>query len=125
MKMVTDAADYGVAIAVVGNKVHGAGDAVFLREHVGDALLCCFGQSAAVRAMEQGRRFTLADLAAADRDVLTTMRAAVDACDKDWPKYTRQAVEFHLKNAAAWANRASGQDLAGQVDPGFVLGRVS
>lgn len=116
------AADYGVDIAVVGNKIHSFGDAVFLREHIGDALLCCFGQADAVRAMEQGRPFTLDDLAHADRDVLATMRAAVDARDKDWPAFTRQAVEFHLKNAAAWANRATGHDLATQVDPEFVLG---
>ncbi|HEU5161167.1 MAG TPA: ATP-binding protein [Streptosporangiaceae bacterium] len=116
------AADYGVAIAVVGNKVLGLDDVAFLREHVGDALLCCFGQSAAVRAMEQGRPFTLDDLTDADRSVLATMRAAVDARAKDWPTYTAQAVEFHLKNAAAWANRATGQDLARQIDPAFVLG---
>jgi CO dehydrogenase maturation factor len=116
------AADYGVAITVVGNKVHDEDDVEFLREHIGTALLCCFGQSAAVRAMEQGRPFALADLTEADRVVLTIMRAAVDGRDKDWPQYTRQAVEFHLKNAAAWANQATGQDLAGQVDPDFVLG---
>jgi CO dehydrogenase maturation factor len=116
------AADYGVAIAVVGNKVHDEEDVDFLREHIGAALLCCFGQSAAVRAMEQGRPFALDDLSEADHIVLTIMRATVDACEKDWPKYTRQAVEFHLKNATAWANRATGQDLAGQIDPDFVLG---
>jgi CO dehydrogenase maturation factor len=116
------AADHGVAIAVVGNKVHGDDDVVFLREHVGEALLACFGQSAAVRAMDQGRGFSLEDLADADRDVLAIMRAAVDARVKDWPTYTRQAVEFHLKNAAAWAHRATGQDLSSQVDPDFVLG---
>ena len=116
------AADYGVAIAVVGNKVHGEDDVAFLRDHIGAALLCCFGQSAAVRAMEQGRPFALGDLTEADHVVLTIMRAAVDGRAKDWPKYTRQAVEFHLKNAAAWANQATGQDLAGQVDPDFVLG---
>jgi CO dehydrogenase maturation factor len=46
----------------------------------------------------------------------------VDARVKDWEKFTRLAVEFHLKNARAWANAAAGADLAGQVDPGFVLG---
>ena len=36
--------------------------------------------------------------------------------------FTSQAVEFHLKNARAWANAAVGADLAVQVDPDFVLG---
>jgi CO dehydrogenase maturation factor len=116
------AADFDVALAVIGNKVHGPDDVAFLREHVGDALMCCFSQSGAVRAMEQGRPFSLDDLAEADRAVPLTMRAAVDACDKDWPKFTRQAVEFHIKNARAWANAATGRDLEAQIDPGFVLG---
>jgi CO dehydrogenase maturation factor len=47
---------------------------------------------------------------------------AVDTQVKDWAKFTRQAVEFHLRNARAWANAAAGVDLAAQVDPAFVLG---
>jgi CO dehydrogenase maturation factor len=49
------------------------------------------------------------------------MRDAVDARPKDWAKFTRQAVDFHVKNALAWANQAVGDDLRGQVDPDFVL----
>jgi CO dehydrogenase maturation factor len=116
------AADYDVALRVIGNKVHGPDDVAFLREHVGDALLCCVGQSGGVRAMEQGRPFDLDDLEDRDRAALDTLRAAVDARPKDWPKFTRQAVEFHLKNAQAWANAATGRDLAAQIDPDFVLG---
>jgi CO dehydrogenase maturation factor len=116
------AADYDVALKVIGNKVHGPEDVAFLREQVGDALLGCVGDSSAVRAMEQGRPFTLTDLADPDRRILAAMREAVDARPKDWPKFTRQAIEFHLKNADAWANSATGEDLKAQIDPGFVLG---
>ena len=49
------------------------------------------------------------------------LQDAVDAQVKDWAKFTRQAAEFHLKNARAWANAAVGADLAAQVDPGFAL----
>ncbi|MFI7536905.1 ATP-binding protein, partial [Streptosporangium sp. NPDC049376] len=47
--------------------------------------------------------------------------------EKDWGLFGRQAVEFHLRNARAWANRATGEDLAAQIDPEFVFGptRVS
>lgn len=116
------AADYDVALKVVGNKVHTPQDVAFLREHVGDALLGCFGDSPPVRALEQGKPFKLDDLAEADREVLAVMRAAVDARAKDWPGYTRQAAEFHVKNARAWANSAVGEDLEAQIDPDFVLG---
>jgi CO dehydrogenase maturation factor len=116
------AADYDVALRVVGNKVHDPEDVAFLRDHVGDALLCCLGQSAAVRGMEQGRPFGIGDLTAEDRTALATLRSAVDDRPKDWPKFTRQAVEFHVKNARAWANAAVGEDLEAQVDPDFTLG---
>jgi CO dehydrogenase maturation factor len=54
---------------------------------------------------------------------LDAMRDVVDGTTKDWATYHRQAVEFHLRNAAAWANDHTGGDLADQVDPGFVHGR--
>jgi CO dehydrogenase maturation factor len=111
-----------VALAVAGNKVQGEQDVAFLREHAGGDLLTWFGYEPAVRAMEQGRPFGLGDLSAGTRAGLATLQAAVDARVKDWPKYTGQAVEFHLRNARAWASAAAGADLAAQVDPGFVLG---
>ncbi|WP_449062029.1 ATP-binding protein [Planomonospora algeriensis] len=121
------AADYDVPIAVVGNKVQGPGDVAFLREHVGDDLLVCLEHSAAVRAMEQGRPFTLEDLEPANTDALGVLLKHVDSQEKDWERFGRQTVEFHLRNARAWANRAVGEDLAAQVDPDFVFGptRVS
>jgi CO dehydrogenase maturation factor len=116
------ATGYDVAVAVIGNKIHGDADAAFLREHAGEALLACFGHEPAVRAMEQGRPFRLADLGAAARAALATLQQAADARVKDWPKFTRQAAEFHLKNARAWASAAAGEDLTTQIDPGFVMG---
>ena len=116
------AADYDVALRVIGNKVHGPEDVAFLREQVGDALLCHLGQSTAVRGMEQGRPFGIEDLDEPDRAALATLHATVDGQHKDWLKFTGQAVEFHRKNARAWANAAIGENLEVQIDPDFVLG---
>jgi CO dehydrogenase maturation factor len=116
------ATGYDVAVAMVGNKIHGDADAAFLREHAGEALLACFGHEPAVRAMEQGHPFRLADLGGDARTVLARLQQAIDARVKDWPAFTRQATEFHLKNARAWASAAAGEDLASQIDPGFVMG---
>jgi CO dehydrogenase maturation factor len=116
------AADYDVALRVIGNKVHGPDDVAFLREHVGDALLCHVGQSGPVRGMEQGRPFGIADLDERDRAALALLQTAVEERGKDWPKFTRQAIEFHTKNARAWANAATGEHLEAQIDPDFVLG---
>ncbi|WP_367325118.1 adenylyl-sulfate kinase [Streptomyces sp. HUAS ZL42] len=111
------AAEFGIPVAVVGNKVGGADDLAFLREHIGDALLAHCEQSTFVRAQEQGR--APGDLEPHNAKALDRLREAVDARTKDWAAFQRHAVEFHLRNAAAWANDATGQDLADQVDPGF------
>jgi CO dehydrogenase maturation factor len=116
------AADYRVAVSVVGNKVADAADEAFLRERAGTDLLACFGMSRHVRAAEQGRPGPITGLEPVNRAVLDAMRATVDATPRDWPWFTAQAVEFHLRNAAAWANDRTGEDLTGQIDPDFTLG---
>jgi CO dehydrogenase maturation factor len=111
------AAEFGIPVAVVGNKVTGEDDLDFLRGHVGDDLLAHCVQSSYVRAQEQGRGH--GELEAHNTRALERLHAAVDARPKDWAAFQQHAVEFHLRNATAWANEATGQDLATQVDPGF------
>ncbi|MGW2650547.1 ATP-binding protein [Streptomyces sp. NPDC001393] len=111
------AAEFDIPVAVVGNKVTGEDDLLFLKEHVGDDLLAHLAQSSYVRAQEQGRGH--GELEPHNTRTLDLLRAAVDARPKDWAAFQRHAVEFHLRNAAAWANEATGQDLATQVDPDF------
>jgi CO dehydrogenase maturation factor len=73
-----------------------------------------------VRAAERGTHRPIEALEPANRAALDTMRSAVDGVVRDPVRYRRQGVEFHLRNAAAWANERTGQDLAAQVDPDFV-----
>ncbi|MER6123868.1 ATP-binding protein [Streptomyces sp. NPDC001795] len=117
------ARDFGVVLKVVGNKVQGKDDIDFLRAEVGDDLLVTVGHSDWVRSMEKGRppRFEL--LESANQRSLRALQVAADATYelRDWERYTRQMVHFHLKNAASWGNERTGADLAAQVDPGFVL----
>lgn len=115
------ARDFDVTLRVVGNKVEGPDDVAFLRGAVGDDLLVCLEHSRYVRSLEQGRPLGLDSLEAANRTALARMREAVDATRKDWAKFTRQAVDFHVKNALSWANRAVGDDLTAQVDPDFAI----
>ncbi|MEE1756815.1 ATP-binding protein [Streptomyces sp. SP18CS02] len=117
------ARDFGVALKVVGNKVQGQDDVDFLRDEVGDDLLVTIGHSDWVRAMEKGRpgRFELLEV-----DNRMALQALQDAAEdsyvqRDWERYTRQMVHFHLKNAESWGNAKTGADLAAQVDPAFVL----
>jgi CO dehydrogenase maturation factor len=115
-------AGYDTALALVGNKVQSPGDLEFLRQHAGDDLLASCGHEPAVRAMEQGRPFSLDDLSPATAAALGAIQDRLDAQPRDWARYTRQATEFHLRNARAWASAAVGEDLAGQVDPEFTFG---
>ncbi len=117
------ARDYGVSLKVVGNKVQGQDDIDFLREQVGDDLLVTVRASDWVRAMEKGRPSRFELLEADNRLALQTLQnAAEDSyAHRDWERYTRQMVHFHLKNAESWGNAKTGIDLAAQVDPAFVL----
>ncbi|MFF3767213.1 ATP-binding protein [Streptomyces sp. NPDC001922] len=117
------ARDFGVALRVVGNKVQGPDDVDFLRAEVGDDLLVTVGHSDWVRAMEKGRPARFDALEPATRQALEALHGTADAAyeRRDWDRYTRQMVHFHLKNAQSWGNARTGADLAAQVDPSFVL----
>ncbi|MEV7847929.1 ATP-binding protein [Streptomyces cyaneofuscatus] len=118
------ARDFGVALKVVGNKVQGPDDLDFLRAEVGDDLLVGVGHSDWVRSMEKGRPSRFELLEADNRMALQALQDAVEDSYglRDWERYTRQMVHFHLKNAESWGNEKTGADLAAQVDPSFVLG---
>ncbi|GLZ75692.1 hypothetical protein Afil01_04990 [Actinorhabdospora filicis] len=116
------AADFDVRIAVIGNKVDDESDVDFLREHVGDALVGWVGRSAFVKAGERGKHLDITDLEPANLTVLDTAKALLDSAGKDWIKFTRQAHEFHRRNAEAWGSERAGADLSAQIDPEYVLG---
>ncbi len=111
-----------VRLRVLGNKVTGEDDVAWLRDELGAALLGAVGQSAWVRATEQGRPPSFADLEPDVRGALEITHGELDATERDWDAYHHDTVAFHLRNARAWANRSAGADLADQVDPGFVPG---
>ncbi|MDQ1066301.1 ATP-binding protein [Streptomyces canus] len=120
------AREFGIRIAVIGNKVTGEDDLLFLKEHVGDDLLTHLVNSSWVRAAEQGRaEGGFEGLEAHNRNALSILRETVDAHTRDWAALHHHAVEFHLRNARSWANEATGLDLTSQVDPDFVPGPAS
>ncbi|MEU0584320.1 ATP-binding protein [Streptomyces sp. NPDC006132] len=114
------AEQFGIRVAVIGNKVTCEDDLLFLKEEVGDDLLTHLEQSPWVRAAEQGRE--RGELEPHNRHALNILREAVDSHVRDWTRLHRHAVEFHLRNARAWADARTGEDLAAQVDPEFVPG---
>ncbi|QWF79090.1 ATP-binding protein [Amycolatopsis sp. CA-230715] len=119
------AKDFGIRLAVVGNKVTEPDDVDFLRDEVGTDLLCWLESSAHVRAAERGRPRPIDALEPHNLDALRTMQSTVDATPRDWDRFQRQAVEFHLRNARSWGNARTGEDLAAQVDEEFSFARYA
>jgi CO dehydrogenase maturation factor len=117
------ARDFGVPLRVVGNKVQSEDDLEFLRQEAGEDLLVTVGHSDWVRAMEKGRTRPFAELEEPNARSLEVLYEAADAVyqQRDWERYTRQMVHFHLRNAESWGNAKTGADLAAQVDPSFIL----
>lgn len=116
------AREHDIPLSVVGNKITGPPDVAYLRREIGGDLVGWLEQSAVVRAQEQGETLSLDRLEPHNARTLASLKETVDASGQDWQRLTRQAVEFHLRNAQSWANDAMGFDLATQVDPDFVLG---
>jgi CO dehydrogenase maturation factor len=114
------AKDYGVRIAVIGNKVGDETDLAFLRDQVGPNLLCWLDRSEHVRAGERGEIRPIRHLEPRNQAALATIRSTVDATQRDWVAHQHHAVHFHLRNVKAWAGARTSEDLAAQVDPDFV-----
>ena len=119
------AAGHGVELRVLGNRIDGCADAVWLRQQVGDALVGCVGQSAWVRSAERGSVSRVGDLEPSNLSAFDAVLRELDGCRRNWAAYHRGTVAFHLRTAAAWGNKAAGTDLAAQVDPHFVPGQVT
>ncbi|WP_116203984.1 AAA family ATPase [Amycolatopsis circi] len=115
------ARDFGVHLVAVGNKVTDSDDVDFLTEQLGSALLGWMTTSGHVRAAERGTTRPIGELEPRNLATLAAMQELVDATPRDWARYQRQGVEFHLRNARAWGNGRAGADLEEQVDPEFVL----
>lgn len=113
------AADYGVTLKVVANKVESSEDAGFIQQRAGGDYLAAFGLSRYVRRMEKGVIGPLSEVEAENMAALKTLLELVDRQEKDWNKFYRQAVEFHIKNAESWANAQLGTDVSSQIDPAF------
>jgi CO dehydrogenase maturation factor len=115
------AKDFGIRLVVIGNKINDSDDVDFLREQAGDDLVGWMESSRHVRAAERGTARPIDELEPHNLDTLEAMLSTVDSTERDWARYQRQGVEFHLRNANAWGSGRAGEDLAAQVDPEFVL----
>lgn len=74
------ASAHGVELRVLGNKISDWGDAAWLTEQMGDALVGCIGHSAWVRAAERGTAGSVSGLEPGNAVALAAVRAALDGC---------------------------------------------
>lgn len=115
------ARDHDVVIRVMANKLEGADDQEFVRDRVGEDMIGGLSRSSFIKAMEKGRTLPLNDLEPANVEALQGLLTTIDRQKKDWDRYHRDAVLFHRRNAANWANDAIGSDLTCQIDPDFSM----
>jgi alkanesulfonate monooxygenase SsuD/methylene tetrahydromethanopterin reductase-like flavin-dependent oxidoreductase (luciferase family) len=99
-------------VAVVGNKVDDGDDVAFLREQMGDDLLCWVTRSGFVKAGERGRVLPIAELEPGQRRRIDHHADGAGRIGQGLGTLTSQAVEFRLRNATAWGNDRVGEDLA-------------
>lgn len=116
---------YDIPLCVIGNKVEDNEDEQFLRDYVGDALIGFVGRSPFIRQLEKGRYPAFDTLEAETRSTLDVMLEAVDKQRKDWDTFYKYMVEFHTRNANAWASKQIGKDLTQQIDPNFSLSKAA
>jgi len=118
------ARDHDVNIRVMANKLEDADDQEFIRNHVGDDLVGGLMRSSFIKAMEKGGVLPLRDLEPANKDALEALLLTAGQQQKDWDRYHQDAVLFHRRNAASWANEAIGSDLTTQIDPEFSMSKA-
>lgn len=114
------AAEFGISVRVVGNKVVDEEDVAFLRGEIGGDLLGWMGDSRYVRALDRGQHPDFGTFEPAGRALLGRMLDEVNGTVRDHAGMTRLAHLFHTKNALAWANQAAGADVSMQIDPEYV-----
>jgi CO dehydrogenase maturation factor len=73
------AAAADATLFVLGNKTSDGGDAAWLTEQIGDALLGCVGHSAWVRAAERGTAGSVSGFEPGNAVALAAVRSALDA----------------------------------------------
>lgn len=115
------AADYDLHLRVIGNKIAGPGDDAFIRAAVGSAYIGGLTLSPLVRARDRGERSPFAALEPENRAVLQTAIAGLASIRRDPVTYWRHGIDFHRRNARAWANQATGCDLEQQIDADFLM----
>jgi CO dehydrogenase maturation factor len=111
---------YDVAIRVLGNKVESRGDIDLLRVACGEDLVGWLSHSGWVRQAERGLRPPFAAIEQPNKAAIGAVIDAAALQRRDWRRYWRWAVHFHVKKAESWANAAVGHDVTGQVDHAFL-----
>jgi CO dehydrogenase maturation factor len=119
---VAKAAGFGVATALVGNKVADEHDRAFLTRELGHELACWRDSPPHVRAAERGE--PAADQPPrADQPRHAVGTSPQGGCHREGLDHLPAPGRgIHTRNAAAWGDLRTGENLANQIDPNFVHG---
>jgi CO dehydrogenase maturation factor len=113
------AKNHDVLIRVIGNKIKNDADADFLKKHIGNDMVAAISQSAFIEKMDRAEITSFSELEPINMKAIEKIVDFIDLQKKDWPKFYRDMLEFHIKNAESWANGETGKNLQNQIDPSF------
>ena len=105
------AADYGVALAVVGNKVEDEEDLAFLEQKCQGDLIGALTKSKWVKRTERGENPSVDELETENMQVLEKVLTTLESQKRCWETYWKWGWHFHEKNALSWANDDVGMDV--------------
>lgn len=113
------ASNFGVMLAVIGNKITSPGDEAFIRNAVGADWLGQMPFSNFVRHQEQQGVAPIEQLEPEATQLFAELEKKGRSIPKNGERFFQQACEFHRRNAQSWGNASVGEDLTNQIDPSF------
>lgn len=110
------AEQYGIPLLVVGNKVEGKEDRLFIEARV-DGLVACFGSSEYVRRRERGHADSFDELESKMIRELERLSKYMAKYPRDWEVMERRSHLMHLRSIGYLSNVGP----RGHIDDGFAL----
>lgn len=120
------ASEFDIHIRAVANKIVDEEDLNFITREIGESPVAVVPFSKHLRAVSRGGIGCDAnEIEEEGKQALRALKAALDECRRDWGKLQSQAIEFHRRNCASWANDLYSQDLTSQIDLEFSLEKAA
>ncbi len=106
-------------IVVVGNKIESDEDVEFLKENISSPIIGHIGDSADLRAFEQGEAGAFASFVDAHTEVWHSIERALSTKERDWDGYFANLLKAYKKASEHWYDSYYGVTLGDSTDQSF------